>query len=96
MEKEIKGRQKLKVSGMEKRERKRQKEGLEVERPTLKSLRASVCRASEGRVVRGERRPSLQKLKASPFHKADSGKRKTGEHINPCKHTHARTGKHRD
>lgn len=40
---------------------------------TLKSLRASVCRASEGRVVRGERRPSLLKLKASLVHTAHSG-----------------------
>lgn len=59
----------------------------------MKSLRASVCRASEGRVVRGERRPSLQKLKASLFHKADSGKRRRHAHthtyINPRRHMHA-------
>lgn len=46
-------------------------------RLTLKSLRASVCSASEGSVVRGECSPSLQKLKASLLHKADSGKRTT-------------------
>lgn len=44
-------------------------------RLTLKSLRASVCSASEGSVVRGENSPSLQKLKASLLHKADSGKK---------------------
>lgn len=54
-------------------------------RLTLKSLRASVCSASEGSVVRGERSPSLQKLKASLLHKADSGKRTTHTH------THVRT-----
>lgn len=67
--------------------------GTERGRLTLKSLMASVCRASEGRVVRGERRPSLQKLKASLLHKADSGKREvvhthTHTQSNPRTHTH--------
>lgn len=72
--------------------RERQKEGGgEVERQTLNSLRASVCRASEGRVLRGERRPSLQKLKASLFHKEDSGKRRRSTHTLRSTHTQAQT-----
>lgn len=45
-----------------------QTEAWDICRQTLKSLRASVCSASEGRVVRGKHRPSLQKLKALLFH----------------------------
>ena len=44
-----------------------------MERLTLKSVRASVCKASEGRVVRGELSPFLQKHKASLLHSAESG-----------------------